>query len=271
MPRIVTDNLVVDYDEAGFGIPLVFIHGITDSKSAFHYQLSGLQSDYHVISYNLRNGLRNPLEYTLDLLVEDLRRFLDAMELSGVVLCGHSFGALIAIAFAVTHPDRTSALIPVSGFSGALHDESDTVLMSKLKTRYQHNRSLGSKLKLHITRFLTGRSEDIIKISHENAILRRLSQEARNVNETTMVQRLRVIRKADIQKLLPEISVPTLIVVGAEDTPFMLSSAQYMYEHIPDASLEVIENAARYCFITHHDLFNAVIDDFLKERLVQIS
>ena len=37
------------------------------------------------------------------------------------------------------------------------------------------------------------------------------------------------------------------------------------------ASLEVIEGAAHFCFVTRHDQFNTAVDDFLAQRLAAIS
>lgn len=271
MPRLNAKGLIVDYEETGFGIPLIFIHGVMESRHAFHYQLLGLRTDYKVISYDLRHGLKNPIDYTLDLLVNDLRCFLDAMDLPSVVLCGHTLGALIAADFAIKYPERTSAFVPISAFAAPLHDVSDHALMSMVEAGYHKNRPINARIKMQITRLIRGATEDILKYTHEDTVLRYLAQKARKVNQATITQRLRILRKANMQDLIPQISVPTLIFVGADDIPIVLSSAQYMYEHMADATLEVIEGAGRFCFVTHHDEFNAAIDEFVKERLIQIS
>lgn len=268
MSKISSNNLIIDYDMAGYGAPIVFIHGITESKKAFYYQMTGLQNDYKVINYNLRLGLKNSAEYTLDLLVDDLKRFLEMLNISSAVICGHSFGSLIAIQFALTCPHMTNALVIISGL--ALHPNIPDNLFDSLSASGKHNGSMSIRLRLQVSKLFKNKFWNEHKKSHENPTLRTLALEANLVSKTTVSQRMRIIKKTDVRDLLPAISAPTLVTAGANDRAFMLSGAQYMYEHIPDSSLEVIENSGHFCFITHHDLFNAALDEFLKERLTQI-
>jgi hypothetical protein len=63
----------MDYIEEGTGMPIVFIPGLAEFKEAFAYQTRGLHEHYRVISYDVRRGLKRVTDYTLDLLVNDLR------------------------------------------------------------------------------------------------------------------------------------------------------------------------------------------------------
>jgi len=271
MSGVSVNNPGISYDDAGFGIPLIFIHGVTESKNAFYYQSSGLQDDYRIIAYDLRLGLKNPQEYALDLLIDDLKRFLDSVNIGSAIICGHSFGALIAMKFSMMYPDYARALVLISAYSAPPHDISDSFLMNISAAGYRQNRSLSAKLRMHITHLITGKNSDIIRMSHENATMKQLIQEAEKTNKTTVSQRMKIIRKTDLTESLIFLSMPVLVVAGSADIPFILSSAQSLYEKIPDASLEVIEKAGHFCFVTHHDLFNAALDEFLKERISQIS
>jgi pimeloyl-ACP methyl ester carboxylesterase len=61
---------------------------------------------------------------------------------------------------------------------------------------------------------------------------------------------------------LPAISVPALVVVGAEDTPF-LAAADYMANKIPGAKRVVIPGAGHAVNIDQPHAFNAAVTDFL--------
>jgi pimeloyl-ACP methyl ester carboxylesterase len=61
---------------------------------------------------------------------------------------------------------------------------------------------------------------------------------------------------------LPSVAVPTLIIVGDQDQPF-LAPSQYMAKKIPGARLEVIKNAGHSSNLDQPDAFNRVLRDFL--------
>jgi pimeloyl-ACP methyl ester carboxylesterase len=61
---------------------------------------------------------------------------------------------------------------------------------------------------------------------------------------------------------LPAIGVPTLIIVGDRDTPFMAPS-EYMAKKIPGARLEVIADAGHASNLDQPEAFNRVLLDFL--------
>ena len=61
---------------------------------------------------------------------------------------------------------------------------------------------------------------------------------------------------------LPGIGVPTLVIVGGEDTPF-LAPCEYMAKKIPGARLEVIAGAGHSSNLDQPEAFNRVLADFL--------
>ncbi|MHB1459381.1 MAG: alpha/beta fold hydrolase [Armatimonadota bacterium] len=271
MPRVNAGNLTFDYIEAGEGMPIVFIPGITEFKDAFQFQLAGLQKRYRAVSYDPRQGLKRHSDYTLDLLVDDLHRFIQTLNLSGAAICGHSFGGLIALQYAIRYPHMTKALILISAFAAPPDDISERLLSSISAISHPFHRSMGAKLKMHMTKLLAGGTSKAISMEYEVSAVRAIARQAEKTSQTTINQRLRIIQKTDLRPFLSSIQTPSLIIAGAKDRPYFLSSAQELYENISDASLEVLENGGHFCFLTRHDQFNAVLDEFLNERLAEIS
>jgi pimeloyl-ACP methyl ester carboxylesterase len=68
---------------------------------------------------------------------------------------------------------------------------------------------------------------------------------------------------ARVIESLPDVGVPTLVVVGSEDAPF-LRAADYMADKIPDARKLVIEGAGHNANMDAPDVFNAAVLDFLE-------
>ena len=69
--------------------------------------------------------------------------------------------------------------------------------------------------------------------------------------------------RPDSTPLLPEISVPTLIVHGAEDQILPRAEAEAMYTAIPNAQLKIIGNAGHLVNMEQPALFNTALQDFL--------
>src|SRR6202045_3996740 len=113
-------------------------------------------------------------------------------------------------------------------------------------------------------------------------VLRSLSPERSNVEHRDALGLARAARgmltqrDARVIELLPEIKVPSLIVVGADDTPF-LAASDYMAAKIPDAKKVVIPAAGHAVNIDQPQAFIEAVLPFLdglahgapKERLVQ--
>jgi pimeloyl-ACP methyl ester carboxylesterase len=64
---------------------------------------------------------------------------------------------------------------------------------------------------------------------------------------------------------LPAIDVPTLVIVGSKDRPF-LAGSEYMARKIPGARLVVIDGAGHAPMLTHPAEFESALRDFLDAR-----
>lgn len=95
---------------------VVFLHGLVmDNLSSWYFTLANpAAKSADVVLYDLRGHGRSerpPAGYRVDDMVADLAALLDALDLSRPVdLVGNSFGGLLALAFAIAHPDRVGGL-----------------------------------------------------------------------------------------------------------------------------------------------------------------
>lgn len=271
MPRVQVNSLTVDYCEAGTGLPIIFIPGITEFKEAFVFQFRGLRDRYRVISYDVRRGLKRTTDYTLELLVRDLATLMDALRLDSAVIVGHSFGSLIAIEFALRYPEKTKALILVAALAGAPDMSPERLLIAVSSASHPLHRSLGARVRMRVARLLGARADDALTMQDAAAAIRLLAHQAEATPPSTISQRMRIIQKTDLRPALSAIASPTLVVVGSSDVPIFLASAQELHEGIADSTLEVIENSGHLCFLTRHDRFNAALDEFLLPRMSEIA
>jgi pimeloyl-ACP methyl ester carboxylesterase len=270
LPRLDINNFAVDYMETGAGLPIIFIPGISEFKEVFVFQFGGLQDSFRIVSYDVRRGLKRSADYTLDLLVEDLKGLMKALDMRSAVICGHSFGGLIAMEFAVRYPEQTRALILVSAFSSPPDMSPEALLGHISAAEHPLKTSVVTKVRAFAERLLGKQSSSSLVMEHQVEAVLDVARQASGTSKTTIQQRLGIIKGTDLRPNLPKIVAPTLVVAGAKDKAFFLASAQGMYERIPDATLEVIEGVGHFCFLTRHDQFNSAVDDFLTDRLAQL-
>lgn len=111
-----TDGVKLAGEEAGEGLPIVLLHGLTATRRYVVMGSRALErSGHRVISYDARGHGRSgpgptPEAYSYELLACDLRVVLDELQIERAVLAGASMGAQTALRFALDHPQRVTAL-----------------------------------------------------------------------------------------------------------------------------------------------------------------
>ena len=259
MPTIDTDGTRMAYEDAGTGLPIVFIPGLVGAKEWFGYQFSGLGQKYRIISYDLReaHGLAS---YTLDVLTEDLARLVTSLRLHSAVIAGHSFGAMIAQRFAAMHPERVGALVLISGFPHLAGQGRDTLVESLSPGAVRAESTFRSL----VTRLFRTKPPDPPEDVEGTEWL---AAHGSRLSRATLAARIGVVEQFNSSEWLRYIEAPTLVLVGSQDRAPLLAAARMLYEAIPDSALEVVEDGDHFPFYTRHDIVNGTIDDFLTERL----
>jgi 3-oxoadipate enol-lactonase len=111
-----TDGVKLAGEEAGEGLPIVLLHGLTATRRYVVMGSRGLErSGRRVISYDARGHGRSgpaptPDAYSYELLAGDLLAVLDELQVERAVLAGASMGAQTALRFALDRPERVAAL-----------------------------------------------------------------------------------------------------------------------------------------------------------------
>jgi len=115
-----TDGVKLYAKVAGKGLPCVFVHGGPGSGSSAIEALAGqgLEQNFQMIYLDQRGSGRSASDpaknYSLDRVVQDLEDVRQQLHLEKWVVMAHSFGGLIATAYASQHPERVQALILVN-------------------------------------------------------------------------------------------------------------------------------------------------------------
>ena len=115
------NDLTLEYAEQGDpgGIPVVCLHGVTDSYRSFDPVLPLLPKSFRVFAISQRGHGHSsrPLSgYRYADLADDVHRFMTALKLPSAIIVGHSMGATVAQRFAIDHPSRTLGLMLAGAF-----------------------------------------------------------------------------------------------------------------------------------------------------------
>lgn len=119
---VTTPQADLYYEISGHGIPILFLHGNSQSHRIFHSYARKLQGFYQVILMDSRghglsrlHGSRANHLFTIQDMAQDVAALLDKLHISKVILFGFSDGANIALEFASLYPKRALAVISASG------------------------------------------------------------------------------------------------------------------------------------------------------------
>jgi pimeloyl-ACP methyl ester carboxylesterase len=171
---------------------------------------------------------------------------LAAVGADRVVLGGHSLGGYLSLDFALTFPEQVAALVLIGTGPGYRNNAA----------RDDWNRRAHATAARLAERGLAGlgRSAELDGSEHRDAsgLMHAATQ--------TLTQ-----RDARVIDGLPRIAVPTLVIVGAEDAPF-LGAADYMATKIPGARKVVISGAGHAPNVSQPEAFNAEVTRFLGEK-----
>ncbi|HYC56527.1 MAG TPA: alpha/beta fold hydrolase [Candidatus Binatia bacterium] len=116
------------YVERGdpLGVPVVFLHGVTDSWRAFEPVLAHLPAGIRAIAVTQRGhgeATRPESGYGIGDLAGDVAAFFDALGIDAAVVVGHSMGTAVAQRFAAEHPQRVRALMLIGAFHSLAGNE----------------------------------------------------------------------------------------------------------------------------------------------------
>ena len=232
MPILNIDGSSLYYIVKGKGIPILFIHPPVLTCSNFEYQIEELSQNFKVIAFDIRGHGRSyystqPITYPL--IVEDMKRLLDHLEVKKVFICGYSTASSVALEFLLTYPESALGGILIGGMS----EVRDGYLKKKI--------SLGVKLaKTGAVSLLA------LSISWGNSnthkLFRKMFTEARKGTAKNMEQYYRYSLYYNCTNQLKKIQLPVLLVYGKKDKPFY-DHAKLLHEELPCNELRFINNA----------------------------
>ncbi len=236
-------GLVAHYRDQGNpdGRVIVLLHGSNASLFTWEPWVRSLRDEYRVISVDLighgLSSLSPGYDYTQSAYQSFLEEFVSALDLTSFVLAGNSMGGGIAWRYTLDYPEFVESLVLVdaSGIpsgqdseSPALYKIARTPILNKALLYILPKKMVADSLKdaIAVDELVTAEMVD----RYHHFLLREGRREASR-------ERLLTPWEPSPVERLEEISVPTLILWGEEDTWVPIDAAYVFDEKIPNSTL----------------------------------
>ena len=238
-------------------LPLVLVHGHPFDRTMWAPQLDAFSAERRVIAPDLRGygaSPSSPQVTRFEQFAQDLAALLDDLDVDGCVLAGLSMGGQVAMDLVRRFQHRVRGLVLADTFPApetpegvrARHAMADRLLregmrgyadevLEKMVAPYA-----SAEVKAHVHRMMT----------------------ATRPESAAAALRARAGRP-DYRELLTSVTVPALVVVGADDTYTPVSDAEAMHAALPDSVLHVVGRTAHMPNLERPKEFNEALESFL--------
>ena len=247
MPLQHANGIDVHYETEGAGPPLVMLHGATSSLEDWAAQRPLLRRSFQLYLPDARSHARTRWDvddgWTSEMLVEDLRAFVDALGIERFHLAGFSMGAMTALRFATESPERL-----------------ETLLIAGIDTEREPRAAVSRRLM------------DPARVEqHEPAWAEQLERRHGAVQGERAWHRLLPAIAADVAEqplltssALARVRVPTLYAVGDRDVFVPLTHAVGLFRQLPDARMFVAPDCDHQVMVSRAGLFNEAAATFYR-------
>ncbi|MCU1420564.1 MAG: catD 3 [Microbacteriaceae bacterium] len=243
MPATTKPAGPVNRVEHGDGEPVVLLHGLGGDVGFWEAELAALSDRFRTIAIDLRGD-------SMDDLADDVAVVLDDLGIARTHIVGFSLGGCAAQAFALRHPARLDRLVLASTF--AVMNAQARLFLDAVAATYARTASAKELFELVCPwLFSIPFLED-----PGNAAYLRYDDETIDRDEQLAWSWLYAAQRGfDARTAIGGITSPTLVIAGAHDSLVSLDDAEYLRDHIPGATLEVIEGAGHLTNVEQPERF----------------
>ena len=266
-----TGGGLLEFDDAGSGPAIVFLHGWSLGKGAFGIQRRELSDRYRIVVPDMR-GHGNSTKFVksdgIDTLASDLEQLLVQLDIDNVILVGWSMGALVAWEFAGgPQGGRVAGIVTIDMVPRVLNGDG-----------WQHGLRSGTHL-YDVDIDLTKMREDwrgftrayVPKVFAEGKtgerreLIDKMTDFVSDNDVDSMVALWTSLVHADFVGAVQALDVPTLITYGRLSQIYTEEAAAWMDQHIPISRRVGFADSGHAPHLEESELFNQTLAGFADE------
>lgn len=253
------NSVRITYHDTGSGPAVLLVHAFPLSSDMWQAQIDALAADYRVIAPDLRGF--GASEYgteavSIDHYAADLAALLDSLGIQDVAYCGLSMGGYIAFAFLRRYRERVRALVLADTRAGP--DTEEARAKRQTNALRAEEEGTGPLADEQIPAMVAGTTGPGVRNQMRAMFL------AASRQGTAGALRAMAARP-DSRSLLATIDIPTLIIVGEQDSLTPPDEARAMHTAVANSTLVTIPDAGHLSAMEQPDAFNTALRRFLAE------
>lgn len=282
---VAADGTEIAYQVFGDGPPLLLCNGLGGRWSVWAQQIAYFRDRYRILCWDYRglydSGRPDSLgKLTVRNHAEDALRLLEEEGVDRFALVGWSMGVQVGLELFRLAPEKIASLAFVNGVAGR---PWDYVFSISAIGRFlpQVFRGLGAvpgvveavvaqAARLPETARWTKRV-GLAAGSVDEETLSEIIEDFGQLDMRTYVRTLEMLGEHDAWDLLPQIDVPTLIVVGSRDLLTPRAAAERMARRIRGAEVMIVPGATHYAMLEYPEMLNLRLEKFFRERGYDVS
>lgn len=251
------------FEEHGTGKPVILLHAFPLDRTMWRDQAAALaESDCRVILPDLQGFGTNKVHAetsTMEAYAREIASLLDYLKIEKACIGGLSMGGYTAFNLYRLFPEKFLALLLFDTSAAA-----DTA--EKRLTRFELIDKIEREgISALVSEMLPNLVSDRTKKENPE-LIERLEKKFYEVAPQAAIAALRgLAERLDHTEMLARISVPTLLIYGAEDKVTNLETAALLDSKIPDSKLFTIPKAGHYSNLENPAAFNEILVQFIRQ------
>jgi pimeloyl-ACP methyl ester carboxylesterase len=270
VPKARVGAVELYYEASGDGFPVVFCHEFAGDYRSWDPQVRAFGHLYRCVSYSQRGFPPSSVPadaaaYSQDLLIEDLRGLLAHLGIERTYLLGFSMGGSVVLNFALRYPALCRAIVVVGAGAGTTNRE---LFERDVQQTADLLRSQGIRAFAETYSESPSRQPFKRKDPHGWQVFREMlaQHDAEGQALTILGVQLKRPTLYSLEDQLPDLRVPTLIVIGDEDEA-CVDPAVFLRRRIATSGLLVVPQSGHTVNLEEPALFNQAVLEFF--RLVE--
>jgi pimeloyl-ACP methyl ester carboxylesterase len=244
---------VIDYDDVGEGIPIVFLHGFPHDRNLWAPQLGGLSSQARCIAPDLWGCP----PYSMDAYADEVVAGMDELTIDRAVIAGLSMGGYIAFALWRRHPSRVRGLVLAATRPGA--DTPATVDRRRALADVIRRDGMAAVAATQAAAQLGAAT----RATRPELVAQVTAMAAAAPVAGVLGAIEAMLARVDSTPTLATIDVPTLVVGGTEDAVITPDELTRMADGIAGSRVELLAGCGHLCNLERPAAFNHVTSEFV--------